>query len=174
MADAAGDMLPSGPVESLPRVLGLFDAVTVVVGSIIGSGIFLSKVGTVAHELHAFGPIICVWVGVGVVTLCGSLALAELAALHPRAGGPYIYLREAYGKLPAFLWGWTEFWVIRTGSIGALACATVIYLNEVVPLPTPFLQASLAIGIVLGLSGINYFSTRWGATVQNITTVVKV
>jgi APA family basic amino acid/polyamine antiporter len=169
-----GTPLPSGNLQSLPRVLGLFDAVTVVVGSIIGSGIFLSKVGRVAAELNSFGPILCVWIGVGLVTLCGSLALAELAAMFPHAGGPYLYLREAYGKLPAFLWGWTEFWVIRTGSIGALACATVIYLNEVVPLPTAFLQASLAIGIVLGLSGINYFSTRWGATVQNITTVVKV
>jgi APA family basic amino acid/polyamine antiporter len=177
MADAAGDTVPSGPIESLPRVLGLFDAVTVVVGSIIGSGIFLSKVGNVAHELHAFGPIICVWIGVGVVTFCGSLALAELAAMHPRAGGPYIYLREAYGTLPAFLWGWTEFWVIRTGSIGALACATVIYLDKFLSRPTPlefWVQACLAIGIVVGLSAINYFSTRWGATVQNVTVVLKV
>jgi APA family basic amino acid/polyamine antiporter len=172
--DSPVDPLPSRKIEDLPRVLGLFDAVAVVVGSIIGSGIFLSKVGRIAAELNSFGPIICVWVGIGLVTLCGSLALAELAAMYPRAGGPYLYLREAYGKLPAFLWGWTEFWVIRTGSIGALACATVIYLNEVALLPGTFVQASLAIAIVLGLSGINYFSTRWGATVQNITTVVKV
>ena len=177
MADAAGDTLPTGQNESLPRVLGLFDAVTVVVGSIIGSGIFLSKVGTVAHEVHAFGPIIAVWIGIGVVTLCGSLALAELAAMHPRAGGPYIYLREAYGTLTAFLWGWTEFWVIRTGSIGALACATVIYIDRFLDRPAPLassVQAFLAIAIVLGLSGINYFSTRWGATVQNVTVVAKV
>src|SRR5579862_3633319 len=119
--------------DTLPRVLGLFDGVTIVVGSIIGSGIFL-KVGDVAGALHAFGPIIAVWIGVGVVTLCGSLALAELAAMLPRAGGPYVYLREAYGRLPAFLWGWTEFWVVRTGSVGALSCATVIYLNEIVPM----------------------------------------
>ncbi|MBI3861331.1 MAG: amino acid permease [Planctomycetia bacterium] len=128
--DSAVPSSAGGPIEDLPRVLGLFDAVTVVVGSIIGSGIFLSKVGNVAQELHAFGPIISVWIGVGIITLCGSLALAELAAMYPRAGGPYIFLREAYGTLPAFLWGWTEFWVIRTGSIGALACATVIYLDN--------------------------------------------
>ena len=177
MADVAGEPLPSGPIESLPRVLGLFDAVAVVVGSIIGSGIFLSKVGTVAHELHAFGPIICVWVGIGIVTLCGSLALAELAAMFPRAGGPYIYLREAYGTLPAFLWGWAEFWVIRTGSIAALACATVIYLGEFLNREAPldyWMQACLAIAVVVGLSGINYFSTRWGATVQNVTVLIKV
>src|SRR5712664_2151677 len=99
---APGTPLPSGNIQSLPRVLGLFDAVTVVVGSIIGSGIFLSKVGRVAAELNSFGPILCVWIGVGLVTLCGSLALAELAAMYPHAGGPYLYLREAYGKLPAF------------------------------------------------------------------------
>jgi APA family basic amino acid/polyamine antiporter len=176
-ADSAGDPAPAtGPnekIEDLPRVLGLFDAVTVVVGSIIGSGIFLSKVGNVAHELHAFGPIIAVWIGVGVITLCGSLALAELAAMYPRAGGPYLYLREAYGSFPAFLWGWTEFWVIRTGSIGALACATVIYLDKFQPLHTT-LHSWIAIAVVLGLSAVNYFSTRWGATVQNITAVVKV
>ena len=187
MADAAGDPLPPGPVElgpmepgpigpvpieSLPRVLGLFDAVTVVVGSIIGSGIFL-KVGNVAGALHAFVPIMCVWIGVGIVTLCGSLSLAELAAMMPRAGGPYVYLREAYGPAPAFLWGWTEFWVVRTGSVGALSCATVIYLSQIRAL-SHWTQGILAITIVLGLSAINMVSTRWGATVQNVTTIVKV
>lgn len=170
----SSERLPDGtPLEELPRVLGLFDAVTVVVGSIIGSGIFLSKVGKVAGYLDSFGPVIAIWIGVGVVTLCGSLALAELAAMYPRAGGPYLYLREAYGKLPAFLWGWTEFWVVRTGSIAALACATVIYLNRLIP-HEPRLQAAIAVAIVLGLSATNYFSTRWGATVQNITVVIKV
>ncbi len=173
MAELPADPIDPDKLEDLPRVLGLFDAVTVVVGSIIGSGIFLSKVGNVAHELHAFGPIIGVWIGVGLVTLCGSLALAELAAMYPRAGGPYLYLREAYGTLPAFLWGWTEFWVIRTGSIGALACATVIYLDQVWPLH-PRLHAVVAVAIVLGLSAANYVRTRWGATVQNITAVIKV
>jgi APA family basic amino acid/polyamine antiporter len=91
----------------------------------------------------------------------------------PRAGGPYVYLREAYGKLPAFLWGWTEFWVVRTGSIGALACASALYLAQVVPMSS-LLQEVVAISIVVGLSAINLLSTRWGATVQNVTTVIKV
>ncbi|HEY2252731.1 MAG TPA: amino acid permease, partial [Planctomycetaceae bacterium] len=172
MAEAAEDPLPSGPIESLPRVLGLFDAVMVVVGSIIGSGIFL-KVGNVAGALHAFGPIMGVWIGVGIVTLCGSLALAELAAMMPRAGGPYVYLREAYGPAPAFLWGWTEFWVVRTGSVGALSCATVLYLSQITAM-SHWTQGCLAIAIVVGLSAINMVSTRWGATVQNVATVVKV
>ncbi|MGQ0635411.1 MAG: APC family permease [Planctomycetaceae bacterium] len=161
-----------GRPDSLPRVLGLFDAAMVVVGSIIGSGIFL-KTGNVASALGSSGPILAVWVGVGLVTLCGSLALAELAAMLPHAGGPYVYLREAYGRLPAFLWGWTEFWVVRTGSIGALACATVIYLSQVVPMGR-FAQEVTAIVIVLGLSGINAVSTRWGASLQNVTAVAKV
>src|SRR5580765_5057167 len=86
--------------STLPRVLGLFSVMTVVVGGIIGSGIFL-KTGRVAQALGSFGPIISVWIVVGLVTLCGSLALAELAAMAPHAGGPYVYLRMAFGRLPA-------------------------------------------------------------------------
>jgi APA family basic amino acid/polyamine antiporter len=157
---------------TLPRVLGPFDACMVVVGSIIGSGIFL-KPGPIAAALPNFGPIICVWIGVGLVTLCGCLALAELAAMLPQAGGPYLYLREAYGRLPAFLWGWTEFWVIRTGAIGALATATTIYLNEITPL-NRLQQEATAIGLVVFLSLLNLVSTRWVAHVQNLATVLKV
>jgi basic amino acid/polyamine antiporter, APA family len=167
--------------KSLPRILGLFDATAMVVGSIIGSGIFL-KVGNVDQALMAWGflPIITVWIFVGLVTLCGSLSLAELAGMYPHAGGPYLYLREAYGRLPAFLWGWTEFWVVRTGSVGALACATVIYLDEFLR-PSPEVASPLghhgqllvAVAIVIGLSVINMISTRWGAAVQNFATVMK-
>lgn len=171
----------AGP-KTLPRVLGLFDATALVVGSIIGSGIFL-KVGNVDQALMDWGflPIILVWIFVGLITLCGSLALAELAAMFPQAGGPYLYMREAYGRLPAFLWGWTEFWVVRTGSVGALACATVIYLDEFLRPPgngVPPLghlgQSIIAVSIIVGLSAVNMFSTRWGAVIQNIATVTKV
>ena len=173
----------------LPRLLGPFDAITIVVGSIIGSGIFL-KASLIAQEVKYFGPIISIWIVVGLVTLCGSLALAELAAMLPQAGGPYVYLREAYGRLPAFLWGWTEFWIVRTGSLGALACATVIYGNHLLKalaangtLPT-FLaeqvpldhwgQAAASVGLVLLVSAVNIIGTRWAANVQNVTSVVKV
>ena len=175
--------------HALPRVLGPFDAVTVVVGSIIGSGIFL-KVDTVARELGAFGPIIALWVIVGIATLCGSLALAELAAMLPQAGGPYVYLRQAYGRLTAFLWGWTEFSIVRTGSLGSLACGTVIYLNrflisleeggrlpgflaDIVPM-SHVAQAAVTIAAVIVLTSINVIGTRWAAWTQNITTVIKV
>lgn len=160
--------------QRLPQVLGLFDATMIVVGSIIGSGIFL-KVGAVDSALqpYGFGVIIGTWLVVGLITLCGSLALAELGAMFPQAGGPYLYIREAYGKLPAFLWGWAEFWVVRTGSVGALSCATVLYFNEIIPL-TPVGQTVMAIAIVVGLSAVNMFSTRAGAGVQSVATVAKV
>jgi basic amino acid/polyamine antiporter, APA family len=177
------------PGNVLPRVLGPIDAVAVVVGSIIGSGIFL-KVDTVARELGSFGPIITVWAIAGIASLCGSLALAELAAMLPQAGGPYVYLREAYGRPVAFLWGWTEFTIVRTGTLGSLSFGTVIYLDgflqsleasgwspawlaDVTPLPHAA-QAALAIGAVGLLSAINVIGTRWSAATQNLTTLIKV
>ena len=163
----------TGP-QQLPRVLGLFDATMIVVGSIIGSGIFL-KVSAVDSALEPYGfvAIIGIWLFVGIITLCGSLALAELGAMFPHAGGPYLYIRESFGKLPAFLWGWTEFWVVRTGSIGALACATVLYFNQVFPL-SPIGQTVMAVAIIIGLSVVNRFSTKAGAGVQGAATVSKV
>lgn len=169
---AAAPEAESPSSGQLPRVLGLYSAVFVVVGSVIGSGVFL-KANKIASALPDFTSIISVWVLVGIVTLCGSLALAELAAMFPHAGGTYVYLREAYGRLPAFLWGWTEFWIIRTGSVGALSCATVIYLNQVVPISIA-MQEALAILIVVGLAVVNVVGTRWGAGMQNVTTMVKV
>jgi basic amino acid/polyamine antiporter, APA family len=174
-------------VEVLPRVLGPFDAVMIVVGSIIGSGIFL-KVSNIDAKVPSFGAIMAVWLLGGVATLFGSLSLAELAAMLPHAGGPYVYLREAYGRITAFLWGWAEFCIIRTGSLGSLACGTVIYFNkfleslerigfipetDLVPLPH-FAQAGVTLAAVLSLTWVNVIGTRWAARTQNITTVIKV
>jgi basic amino acid/polyamine antiporter, APA family len=196
MSSPARSPAPASPdsviIEVLPRVLGPFDAVTIVVGSIIGSGVFL-KASVIARDLgtpYGFGPTILVWVAMGLVTLCGSLALAELAAMLPHAGGPYVYLREAYGRLWAFLWGWTEFWIVRTGSLGALACATVIYANSLletlahqqllprvlassVPL-SHWSQCALAVLLVLICTGVNVLGTKWAAHLQNITSIIKV
>ena len=174
-------------VEVLPRVLGPFDAVTIVVGSIIGSGIFL-KVSNIDNLVPSFGTIMAVWLLGGLASLCGCLSLAELAAMLPHAGGPYVYLREAYGRVTAFLWGWAEFSIIRTGSLGSLACGTVIYFdkflqsletNGILPpsdyVPLPHLgQALVTIAAVLSLTWINVIGTRWAARTQNITTVIKV
>jgi APA family basic amino acid/polyamine antiporter len=116
------------------------------------------------------------------------LSLAELAAMLPHAGGPYVYLREAYGRITAFLWGWAEFSIVRTGSLGSLACGTVIYFNkflesleangilpqsDFVPLPH-FAQAAVTIAAVLSLTWVNVIGTRWAARTQNVTTVIKV
>lgn len=156
----------------LPRVLTRFDAVAVVIGSIIGSGIFL-KAGQVAAGLNSFALVIAVWIFVGLVSLCGALSLAELAAMLPHAGGPYVYLRAAYGRLTAFLWAWAEFWIIRSGSLGALACATVIYLDSITPLGQTG-QEVCAILVIAVLTIVNAVGVRWSAYVQNVTVVIKV
>jgi basic amino acid/polyamine antiporter, APA family len=176
-------------LDVLPRVLGPFDAVTIVVGSIIGSGIFL-KVSNIDKLVPSFGAIMAVWIVGGIATLCGSLSLAELAAMLPHAGGPYVYLRESYGRATAFLWGWAEFSIVRTGSLGSLACGTVIYFskfldslkeNGALPafladqLPLSHVgQAIVTIAAVVSLTWINVIGTRWAARTQNITTIIKV
>lgn len=158
--------------QALPRVLGVWDAVALVVGGVIGSGIFV-KEASLAQNVGSFGPIITVWIVMGVVTCCGALALAELAALLPEAGGPYVYLREAYGRLPAFLWGWTEFWIIRTSSLASLACATAIYLGVLVPVSIGQ-QTAIAAGVMVTLAWVNACGIRWGSRVQKVTTCIKV
>jgi APA family basic amino acid/polyamine antiporter len=161
---------------TLPRVLGLLDAVLLVVGGIIGSGVFFKAKVLAESDLHSFGPIIGAWIAIGVHTLCGTLALAELAAMLPHAGGPYVYLREAYGRWVGFLWGWSEFWIIRTASLGALACATVISLNEVLPAGVKLQrggQQTVAIALILVITSLNLVGTRWGASFQNATVVIK-
>ncbi|MBX3442023.1 MAG: amino acid permease [Planctomyces sp.] len=180
--DPARPEASSGEIAAhaiLPQTLRLRDAVAVVVGSMIGSGIFM-KEPTIAGQVGAFGPILGIWLAVGILTWCGALAIGELAAMMPQAGGPYVYLREAYGRLPAFLWGWTEFWIIRTASIGSLACATVIYLEALMIRTgesasglSHSQQALIACGVVLLLAAVNARGARWGAVVQNSTTLIK-
>src|SRR5689334_3538708 len=104
----------------LARALGPLMALAVVVGTVIGSGIF-KKPQEVAENVPCFGPAALAWILGGVLALLGSLAYAEVAVLYPRAGGNYLFLREGYGRLAGFLWGWVEFWIIRTSSLAALA-----------------------------------------------------
>jgi len=177
------DVRPLEPVGAesesanvLPRTLNLRDAIAIVVGSIIGSGIFM-KEPTIAKTVGSFGPILGVWLIVGILSWCGSLASGELSAMMPQAGGPYVYLRAAYGRLPAFLWGWTEFWVMRTSALGTLACACVIYLEALIPessRPGHVMDGIFAGLIIVALALVNIRGTRWGANVQNLTTIIKV
>lgn len=171
---------PQRPLESLPAVLGLFSALTIVVGEVIGSGVFI-KPNIIARETGGYvGLILSLWIFCGLVNLCGALAQAELAAMFPHAGGVYVFLREAYGRLWAFLWGWAEFWVMRSGAIAALGTALGITLVELLeasgtsPISNPrTLQKLVAIGAIAVLATINIVGTRFGGAVQNVTTAVK-
>ena len=161
----------------LPRVLGATEALCVVVGSVIGSGIFIVPAG-VASNVPFLGGIAVVWVVGGLFSLAGALTLAELGTMFPSAGGPYVYLREAFGRLPAFLFGWTELLIIRTGSIATLASAFGLYFNLLIPAPAgiPRLawQTGAAVAATLLVAVINVLGTKAGGGVQVVGTVLKV
>jgi len=166
----------------LTPVLGLFSAITLVVGEVIGSGIFL-KPATVDRTIgDAVGLILSLWVVCGLVNLCGALALAELVAMFPQEGGTYVFLREAYGRMWSFLWCWTEFWVIRTGAIAALATYGALASQQTAealgvsigPEARPLVQKAVAVGLILIFAAVNLAGTLWGGRVQNVMTTVKV
>ena len=128
---------------TLPRVLGPVDAFCVVVGCTIGSGIFLVP-ATVAENVPFLSGIVLVWVIGGLFSLAGALTLAELGAMLPQAGGLYVYLRVAYGALPAFLFGWVEFLIVRAGSMATLAAAFARYFGQLCPPPAGDSRRTLA------------------------------
>jgi APA family basic amino acid/polyamine antiporter len=142
--------------------------VALVVGTVIGSGIFF-KPPQIAAELGSFPIIVSVWLAGGVLCLLGALCVSELAAMLPRAGGLYVYLREAYGSLPAFLFGWTEFWVMRPASVGALATAFTLPLDW-----SGTTRLTVSLGVVLLLAWINIMGVIWGGKTQDLTTLIKV
>jgi APA family basic amino acid/polyamine antiporter len=148
------------------------DCAFLVIGAVIGSGIFLTP-GGIARTTGSVGAIFFVWVLGGLLSYCGALAYAELGAAFPKAGGIYIFLREAYGRTTAFLYGWCVFFVMVTGSIATLASAFAIYLGYLVPL-SPWTLKALAVGVILGLTAINCLGVRSAAWVQNVLTVIKI
>ncbi len=156
----------------LLRILGPYTAVALVAGSIIGSGIF-KKPQAVAQNIQHFEWAAVAWVLGGVLALLGALVLAELVAMLPKAGGNYVFLKEGYGPPWGFLWGWVEFWIMRTGSIAALATIFSESLGEIVKIDEGQQKAS-TISVVLLLSLVNAIGVRWGGLVQNITTWLKV
>ncbi|HEX2205214.1 MAG TPA: amino acid permease [Longimicrobium sp.] len=168
---------PSAPAstavdgDGLPRRLGVWSAAAAAVGLTIGSGIFRVP-ATVAAESGSVGAIALVWVLGGVITLCGALTVAELAAAFPRAGGIYVYLREAYGPLAAFLFGWS--WLfIRSAASAGTTLVFVAYLGTFVPL-SPIEQRVAAVALIVLVGAANYRSVRLGAAVQDASTVAKV
>ena len=157
--------------ERLPRYLGLWSSIAVLVGSTIGSGIFRVPAGAAA-TLGAPGPVLLAWVLGGAIALFGALTYAELAAALPRSGGVFAYILEAFGPLPAFLFGWSELTVIRASALGAIATIFAEYLGYFVPLTPMQVRWIAALGVVLvGL--FNYLGVRRAAVVMNLTTAAK-
>lgn len=174
--DGTGDAPPKGQAEaaSLLRTLGPWIATAVVVGNVIGSGIFL-KPGNIAAASGNFGVIISVWVLGGVLCLLGGLCFAELSAMRPHAGGMYVYLREAYGRQVAFLFGWTEVFFGKPASIGALSVAFVGSLNLALGNSlSSTLQLLLAVVLIVSMAGVNIIGVLWGGWLQMVVTIIKV
>lgn len=157
--------------ERMPRTVGLLDAVAVLVGVTIGSGIFRVP-ATVAGQLQAPGPVLLCWVLGGVIALCGALTIAELAGALPRSGGVFAWLLEGFGPLPAFLFGWTELAVIRAASLGATATIFAEYLGYFVPL-TPTQIRYIAALVIVIIGAMNYYGVRRAAAVMSVATLAK-
>jgi APA family basic amino acid/polyamine antiporter len=175
----------------LKRELGLWSAVSIVVGTIIGSGIFLVP-KTMVERVGSPEMVFIVWIFGGVLSLAGALTYAELAAALPEAGGEYVYLREAYGPFWGFLYGWTTMWVGKSGGIATLATAFFYYLANFWPdLEKVFLVIPLPIGpsggpleishgqllamvVILFLAFVNYFGVKLGGRIQVAVTITKV
>ncbi len=160
------------PLPALRQELGLFDGVAVVVGTIIGSGIFLIP-SFVAIHLHSLAAVLLVWAVGGALTLCGALSLAELGSMYPGTGGLCTYLREAYGSLCAFLYAWALLLMIHSGSIAALGVAFGLFLGQVVTL-TPLEQRLFSAGLILGLTLVSCLGMRAGKLVQNLFAIAKI
>jgi len=176
-------------MPELERKLGLGDSVFLVIGSVLGSGIFLTT-GIIAKDLPSPLFIWLAWLVGGLLAMSGALTYGELGALWPKAGGPYVYLKESYGSLAAFLYGWAFFWVIGGGGIAAMAVGFAEYLGPFVPglslsqalieldigpvhIHPSFGQCIAVLSIVL-LSGMNYFGIRSGARVQNAFAIIRI
>ena len=126
---------PSSPAADAPhfkRALTLFDSVMLVTGSMIGSGIFLVS-ADISRQVGSAGWLLVVWLLTGLITMAGAISYGELAAMFPKVGGQYVYLREAFGRLVAFLYGWTLFLVIQTGVIAAVAVAFAKFTGVLLP-----------------------------------------
>ncbi len=158
--------------QELSRRLGLWDSAAIVVGTIIGSGVFIVP-GSIARDLPSGEWMLGIWLAAGALSLCGALAFAELGAMLPHSGGQYVYLREAYSPLWGFLFSWVLLLVVRSGSTATLAVGFSIYLGYFLPL-SPLLERLSAAAVILLLTAVNYRTLIGGVLVQNVTTILKV
>jgi basic amino acid/polyamine antiporter, APA family len=162
----------AGDGRDLPRVLGILDVLGILVGTVIGSGIFIVP-ATIAQQVVSPTLLLTVWLVGGVLSFFGALAFSELGAAFPKAGGMYVFLREAYGPLLAVLFGWALFVVIDCGAIATLSVAfSSKYLPYFVVL-SPTGQKAVAIALIALLAAVNYTGTRRGAALQNFLTFIK-
>lgn len=178
-------MIMGNVISEFRKSLNLFDATSIVAGTMIGSGIFIVS-ADIARTLGSPGWLLVVWILTGVLTLIAALSYGELASMMPQAGGQYVYLREAYNPLNGFLFGWTLFMVIQTGSIAAVAMAFAKFMGVLFPvfsekniwLDIGYLKISsvhvLAIFSIALLSWVNAQGIRFGKIVQNSFTVTKI
>src|SRR6266850_778554 len=158
-----------GAKPGLVRALGPLMATAIVVGTVIGSGVF-KKPQKVAESVPNFEVAALVWVAVGLLAFLGALSLAEVAVLFPKAGGNYVFLREGYGRMAGFLFGWVEFWIIRSASLSALdTIFTESFhdvLREVSPETAagvgPWPQKIITVVVILVLALVNIRGVRWG------------
>ena len=160
------------PAGELPRRLGLLDSAAIVVGTIIGSGIFVVP-NLVARSLPSAPWILACWVFTGVLSFFGALAYAELGAMIPATGGQYVFLREAYGPLAGFLCGWTYFFVIISAAIAWLSITFATYVGYFVPLGLA-VSKMIAVGLIAAVTLINYRGVKAGAAVQKAFTLMKI
>jgi APA family basic amino acid/polyamine antiporter len=167
--------------SKLLRALGPWMATAIVAGTVIGSGVF-KKPQVVSQELPFSGLAAIVWILGGVLAFLGGLSLAEVAVLFPKAGGNYVFLREGYGRLAGFLFGWVEFWIIRSASVAALATVFTEsfhdVLTEVSPVTAagvgPWQQKVITVVVILVLALVNIRGVRWGGGLQFFITSIKV
>src|SRR5512136_2086408 len=157
----------------LVRGLTPLHAGALVVGTVIGTGIFL-KAGIMSQTVGAPHWMLLAWIAAGVLSFAGALVYAEIGSLFPRAGGEYVYIREAYGDLPGFLYGWMRFWVASPGSIAAYAVGGATFLEGINIAFLKGMRTPLAVGFIVVFTGLNCLSVRFGGRVQAFVTSLKV
>jgi basic amino acid/polyamine antiporter, APA family len=159
------------PANAYARRLNTWDATMIVIGGVIGAGIFRTP-ATVAERTSSGTQVLILWAIGGLLTLAGVLCYAELGARRPQAGGTYVYLREAFGQLPAFLFGWTMALINYPGSVAAVATTFADYFCAAIGLPLIYVKPA-AVGAIVFIVSVNLFGIRAGAWVQTIFTVLK-
>jgi basic amino acid/polyamine antiporter, APA family len=158
--------------QGLKRQIGLWSAIAIVIGTTIGSGIFRSPAG-IAERLPGPLPLAIIWVAGGLFALCGALSLAELASAFPRTGGIYAYIKEGFGRLPAFLFGWAEISVIRAAAVGAIAITFAEYFLRVLGMNPEEYARYVAAAAIIAMGAVNILGVKWGTLAINITTLAK-